>query len=68
MVASVGTVLWFGASLGLGIAHLVAGRPLDLYFTTCISGWLIGLFGFAVVGWQRSAVRRGSRGAQRGLD
>jgi hypothetical protein len=66
-VVAVVTGLWFLAWAGLLIAHLGAGRPLDIWFATTLTGWLLGLLGYAVFSWQRRAARRGSRTAQRGL-
>ncbi len=68
MVAAVGTALWTVLAVGLLIAWFVAGRPLDLLFTTSLTGILIGGFGFGVFAWQRSAARRGSRSAQQGVE
>jgi hypothetical protein len=31
-----------------------------------LSGWILGFAGLAILAWQRSAARRGSRGAQTG--
>ncbi|MBO0874739.1 MAG: DUF2530 domain-containing protein [Pseudonocardia sp.] len=66
-VVGVGTTLWFAAWAGLLIAHLHAGRPLDIWFGTTLAGWTLGLVGYAIFRWQRSAARRGVRGAQDGL-
>jgi hypothetical protein len=66
-VVAVGTGIWFLAWLGLLVAHLLAGRPLDIWFGATLCGWGLGLLGYTVFRWQRRAARRGSRGAQRGL-
>jgi ascorbate-specific PTS system EIIC-type component UlaA len=66
-VTVVGSVLWLLAAVALLIAALV-GRPLDIWFTTCLAGVLLGGIGFGIYSWQRAAARRGSRTAQRGLD
>jgi hypothetical protein len=56
--------MWlFGA-----VALLVAGRPLDIWFTTCLTGVLLGGVGIGIYSWQRAAARRGSRTAQQGVD
>ena len=68
VVVGMGTALWFLGWLVLLAAHLHAGRPLDIWFTTTLAGWLLGLLGYAIFRWQRHAARRGSRGAQNGLD
>jgi len=65
-VAAVGTALWGLGALGLLAAWLIAGRPLDIWFTTCVAGMLLGGFGYGVFAWQRAAARRGSRTAQPG--
>jgi hypothetical protein len=66
VVAVVGSVVWALLALGLLLAWLVGGRPLDLWFATAIVGTALGAFGYGVFAWQRSAARRGSRTAQRG--
>lgn len=63
----VGTLVWavvFGASLLL--EHLF-GRDVGSVPRTALAGCALGLLGLSIVGWQRRASRRGSRGAQRGL-
>jgi hypothetical protein len=65
-VVAVGTTLWLLGALGLGLSWLVAGRPLDLWFTTCVAGALLGALGHGIFSWQRAAARRGSRTAQSG--
>lgn len=65
--ALIGTGLWFLAWLALLAANLVGGRGLDQLFWTTTAGWLIGLLGYSLFRWQRSAARRGSRSAQPGL-
>jgi Flp pilus assembly protein TadB len=67
-VATVGTLLWLAGAVVLALAWIIAGRPLDVWFTTCVAGAVIGGFGYSVYRWQRAAARRGSRTAQRGLD
>jgi hypothetical protein len=66
-VVLAGTGLWFVGWLGLLIAHLAGGRPLDIWFNTTLAGWLLGLLGYSIFRWQRRAARRGDRSAQRGL-
>jgi hypothetical protein len=65
-VVVVGTALWLLAALALGLAWLLAGRPLGLWFSTCVAGVLLGGVGYGIISWQRAAARRGSRTAQRG--
>ncbi len=67
-VVGTGTALWLLGAVGLLAAHLVGGRPLDVWFTTCVTGVLLGGIGIAIFSWQRAAARRGSRTAQQGLD
>jgi len=67
-VVAVGTALWLVGAAVLLIARLVAGRPLDIWFTTCVAGALLGGIGYAIFSWQRAALRRGSRTAQRGVE
>ncbi|HSZ31629.1 MAG TPA: DUF2530 domain-containing protein [Pseudonocardiaceae bacterium] len=56
----VGTLGWFAAAMVL----LLTGGP-PAWIWACLTGGLLGLIGFAMIHWQRSAARRGSRGAQR---
>lgn len=57
-----GTVLWF-----LGLAAVLLFRRDDpVLVWTCLSGGLLGIVGYGVFTWQRSAARRGSRTAQHG--
>ena len=41
-VVGTGTALWLLGAVGLLVAHLVGGRPLDIWFTTCVTGALPG--------------------------
>lgn len=68
LVVAIGTLAWVTGAAVLWLAHLVGGRPLDVWFTTCLVGAGLGALGFGVFRWQRSAARRGARGAQRGLE
>jgi hypothetical protein len=67
-VVAVGSLVWFAGALVLLAVSLATGRPLDLWFTTCLAGVVLGGIGYGVVSWQRAAARRGSRSAQEGLD
>jgi hypothetical protein len=67
-VVGVGTTLWALAAAGLFAAHLISDRPLDIWFSTCVAGALLGGVGWGIFTWQRSAARRGSRSAQTGLE
>lgn len=59
---TVGTTAWFLAAVVL----LGTGGPAR-WVWACLVGGLLGLVGFLVMHLQRSAARRGSRLAQRGL-
>jgi hypothetical protein len=68
VVVGAGTALWLLGAVVLLIAHLAGGRPLDVWFATCVAGVLLGGVGIGIFTWQRAAARRGSRSAQEGLD
>jgi hypothetical protein len=68
VVVAAGTLLWLLGAMVLLAARLVADRPLDLWFTTCLAGAVLGGVGHAIFSWQRAAVRRGSRTAQPGVE
>lgn len=59
------TIVWF-----LLFVVLLFLRPTlqahnsMIWLWTCLAGWLLGLVGLAIYSWQRSAARRGHRGAQ----
>lgn len=67
-VIGVGSTLWAGGAVALLAAHLLADRPLDVWFSTCVAGALLGGVGWGIFTWQRAAARRGSRSAQTGLE
>jgi hypothetical protein len=67
-VVGVGSMLWLVGGVALLVAHVVAGRPLDVWFTTCVCGLVLGGIGIGIHSWQRAAARRGSRTAQEGVD
>lgn len=67
-VVGIGSALWLLGGVVLLGAWLVLGRPLDVWFATCLAGGGLGALGYGIFSWQRSAARRGSRGAQQGLD
>jgi hypothetical protein len=66
-VVAVGTAVWLAGAVALLLAWLLAGRPLDIWFTTCAAGAVLGAIGWGIFSWQRSAARRGSRTAQPGV-
>ncbi|GAB2988547.1 hypothetical protein GCM10027184_46940 [Saccharothrix stipae] len=57
-----GTALWVLALVGA----LLFGDGFGVVAWTCLSGGLLGLIGYGIFTWQRSAARRGSRTAQHG--
>lgn len=61
-VVVIGTLLWLA-----GAVLLALQGAIDLRFWTCVAGTGLGVLGFGVFRWQRSASRRGSRGAWKGL-
>ena len=67
-VVGTGTALWLLGAAALLVAHVAGGRPLDVWFDTCLAGALLGGVGIGIFSWQRAAARRGSRTAQEGLD
>jgi hypothetical protein len=67
-VVGIGSMLWLVGAVALLVAHVVAGRPLDIWFTTCVCGLVLGGIGIGIHSWQRAAARRGSRMAQEGVD
>lgn len=66
-VVGIVSALWLLGAVALLVAWLVAGRPLDVWFVTCLVGGGLGALGYGIFRWQRSAARRGARGAQQGL-
>jgi hypothetical protein len=68
LIALVGSIAWALATVTVLVVSLSTDRPLDLLFTTCLTGTAVGGLGYGVYRWQRAAVRRGSRTAQDGLD
>jgi Protein of unknown function (DUF2530) len=67
-VVGIGSMLWLVGAVALLVAHVVAGRPLDIWFATCVCGLVLGGIGIGIHSWQRAAARRGSRTAQEGVD
>jgi len=66
-IVVVGTLLWFVTFAVLLVARLVLDARPDVWLWTTVAGTLLGLIGLAIMSWQRSASRRGSKGAQRNL-
>lgn len=61
-VVGVGIGAWFAGA----VAAAASGHTGTVLWT-CLAGGGLGFVGFAIMQWQRSAARRGSRSAQRGL-
>ncbi len=62
-VIGVGAALWAVATLAAFVVPALHGwRPVTL------AGLGVGVVGVSIFLWQRSAARRGSRGAQTGLE
>jgi hypothetical protein len=60
-----GTVAWFLAFVVLlFLTDTLRAHDAMIWLWTCLAGWVLGLLGLAIFGWQRSAARRGRRGAQ----
>ena len=60
-----GTIAWFVAFVGLlFFTDSLRTHHAMTWLWTCLAGWILGLVGLAIYGWQRSAARRGRRGAQ----
>ncbi len=62
-VIAAGVMLWALAAVAAFAVPALAGwRPVT------VAGLGVGVFGFSLFRWQRAAARRGSRGAQTGLE
>jgi len=60
-----GTVVWFTAFVVLlFFTDFLRRHDAMIWLWTCLAGGLLGLVGLALFAWQRSAARRGRRGAQ----
>lgn len=62
-----GTVVWlvvFGVLLVLRYGY---DRTPPIWLWTALAGTALGVIGFLIMWWQRTASRRGARGAQRDL-
>jgi len=64
-IVYVGTTLWFVALAVLVIGHYGFDVFPPIWMWTALCGSVLGLIGVPVMLWQRSASRRGSRGAQK---
>jgi Protein of unknown function (DUF2530) len=61
-VIAVGALLWLAVTIA---AFTVSG--LETWRPVCLAGLGTGVLGTSIFLWQRSAARRGARGAQTGL-
>lgn len=61
-VVLAGTVLWLVA-----LVFFAVTAGFGIQFWTCLAGFVLGFAGYALFRWQRSASRRGARGAWKGL-
>lgn len=61
-----GTALWAVALIVLIVLSYL-GNDVGVWLATSVAGIACGGLGLSVVAWQRSASRRGSKGAQRNL-
>lgn len=59
-----GTAAWFVLFVVL-LFFVPSLRAHDvlIWLWTALAGWLLGFVGLAIYAWQRTAARRGSRGA-----
>ncbi|NIL76733.1 MULTISPECIES: DUF2530 domain-containing protein [Rhodococcus] len=62
-VLAVGIIAWIVAA----VVVAVSGDRWADALTTCLTGIVLGAFGFTLFVVQRAAARRGSKTAQRGL-
>lgn len=59
------TIAWFVAFVVLLFARdFLRAHDAMIWLWTCLTGGILGLVGLGIFGWQRSAARRGRRGAQ----
>lgn len=64
-VVYVGTGLWLLGFAALAVGHFVLDLVPPIWMWTALAGVLLSLIGVPVMLWQRSASRRGTRGAQK---
>ncbi|SFE13617.1 Protein of unknown function [Actinopolyspora alba] len=65
-VVVTGTLCWLVAAVVFGMLGWTSSG-VDVRFWTCVTGGALGVLGYCVFRWQRSASRRGSRGSWQGL-
>ncbi|RZS41004.1 uncharacterized protein DUF2530 [Herbihabitans rhizosphaerae] len=66
-VVLIGTVVWFAAVVVLLVLRYGFDVSPPIWLWTAIAGATLGLIGVPIMWWQRTASRRGSKGAQRDL-
>ena len=66
-VAIVGMSLWLIGLVILVVARLWFHADNMPWIWTCLAGLALGAVGYGIFRWQRSAARRGVKGAQKGL-
>jgi Protein of unknown function (DUF2530) len=62
-----GTALWFVALCVLLVLRYGFDLGPPIWLWTAIAGTALGIVGLPIMWWQRTASRRGTRGAQRDL-
>lgn len=66
-VVIVGTGLWAVALVVMFAIYLNSDGPPTTWLWTCAAGVALGFVGLGIITWQRTASRRGAKGAQRGI-
>jgi hypothetical protein len=66
-VVIVGTGVWTVALVVLFVIYLSSDDAPTTWLWTAVAGIALGFIGLGIVAWQRTASRRGSKGAQRGI-
>jgi hypothetical protein len=66
-VVIAGTGLWAVALVVLLVIYLTSAGRSTLWLWTCAAGVALGFIGLGIITWQRTASRRGAKGAQRGI-
>jgi Protein of unknown function (DUF2530) len=63
-VIYIGTAIWFALFCVLLVLRYAFDLLPPIWLWTALAGWILGLIGLAIMWWQRTASRRGTRGAQ----
>lgn len=66
-VVIVGTGVWALVFVVLFVVGLAKDGPLSVWAWTALVGVILGFVGLGIIAWQRTASRRGAKGAQRGI-